>query len=164
MALKVLMSLSKLLWVINPFLTLILSSSLCLLPLWLEVRLKDALTTSEVMLAARRHLVLELELELDEELELALELEVELELLLEILQDIVEVPDEELPELPFEPLLSEPSFANAGVAAAMLPTSKKANSLCFNDLIKILVGKNNAFRLELASLMKFQILLTPVYD
>jgi hypothetical protein len=111
-------------------------------------------------------LVLDLELELDEELELALELEleVELELLLEILQDIVEVPDEELPELPFDPLLSEPSFANVGVAAAKLPTSKKANSLCFNDLIKILVGKNNAFRLGIASLMKFQILLTPVYD
>jgi hypothetical protein len=133
MALKVLMSLSKLLWETNPFLTLILSSSLCLLPLWLEVCLKDALTTSEVMLAARRHLVLDLEL--DEELELELELEVELELLLEILQDILEVPDEELPELPLVPL-SDPLFANAGVAAAKLPTSKNANSLCFNDLIR----------------------------
>jgi hypothetical protein len=133
------MSLLKLSRVIRPFLAiLILSSSLCLLPLWLDVFLKDPLTKSEEPVTLRRHLVLDLELELDEELELELELEVELELLLEILQDIVDVPaepDEELPELPFEPLLLEPSFANTGFAAAKLPTSKKANSLCFNDLI-----------------------------
>ena len=98
------------------------------------------------MLAARRHLVLDLELELDEELELEdeLELELELEMLLDILQDILDVPDEELPALPFEPLLSEPSDANVGVAAAKLPTSKNVNSLCFSDLIINLVLCNSA--------------------
>lgn len=96
------------------------------------------------------HLDLGFELELDLEVELVPELELELELELEeleleldteMLQDVLEVPDEpdvpdeELPELLFEPS-SEPPFANAGVAAAKVPTSKKASSLCFIDLIR----------------------------
>jgi hypothetical protein len=94
---------------------------------------------------------LELERELELEVELEPEVELELDLIFSIPQDVLDVLDEELPELPLVPLLSEPSFANVGVAATMLPTSKKANSLCFNDLMINLVSKNNAFRLEIVS-------------